>query len=141
MHTVVLTMMHVYAALNFSTLVDLASPGSMSNMYDAANFRATWALTALDAGFWIEMKIKTTAGLGEHYVFHFLHGGPREGGREGAQGLGPSDCRPSPAQPEQGGSVSLPSKSRGRSEDLTDAEMALKGMVQVSAVPMTTVDL
>lgn len=50
--------MYLYAARNFSTLVGLASPEPMANMYDAAYFRATWVLTALDAGFWTAMKIK-----------------------------------------------------------------------------------
>ncbi|KAI5860430.1 alpha/beta-hydrolase [Durotheca rogersii] len=56
--TIVLTMMYLYAARNFSTLVGLASPEPMANMYDAKYFRATWVLTALDAGFWTAMKIK-----------------------------------------------------------------------------------
>ncbi|KAI2610427.1 alpha/beta-hydrolase [Hypoxylon sp. NC1633] len=56
--TVVFTMMYLYAARNFSTLVGLASPEPMANMYDAKYFRATWVLTALDAGFWTAMKIK-----------------------------------------------------------------------------------
>ncbi|KAI1266171.1 alpha/beta-hydrolase [Xylariaceae sp. FL1019] len=56
--TVVVTMMYLYAARNFSTLVGLASPEPMANMYDPAYFRATWVLTALDAGFWTAMKIK-----------------------------------------------------------------------------------
>jgi len=30
----------------------------MANMYDATYFRATWVLTALDAGFWTAMKIQ-----------------------------------------------------------------------------------
>ncbi|KAI0503192.1 alpha/beta-hydrolase [Xylaria bambusicola] len=55
---VVCTMMYLYAARNFSTLVGLASPEPMANMYDAAYFRATWVLTALDAGFWTAMKIR-----------------------------------------------------------------------------------
>ncbi|KAI1110611.1 alpha/beta-hydrolase [Nemania sp. NC0429] len=55
---VVFTMMYLYAARNFSTLVGLASPEPMANMYDAAYFRATWVLTALDAGFWTAMKIR-----------------------------------------------------------------------------------
>ncbi|KAK4101377.1 alpha/beta-hydrolase [Parathielavia hyrcaniae] len=55
--TVVITMSYLYAARNFSTLVGLASPDPLSNMYDATYFRATWALTALDAGFWTAMKI------------------------------------------------------------------------------------
>lgn len=56
--TVVFTMMYLYAARNFSTLVGLASPEPMANMYDAKYFRATWVLTALDAGFWTAMKIR-----------------------------------------------------------------------------------
>ncbi|KAF4470963.1 hormone-sensitive lipase [Fusarium albosuccineum] len=57
--TVVITMIYLYAARNFSDLVGLASPEPMANMYDAAYFRATWVLTALDAGFWTAMKIRT----------------------------------------------------------------------------------
>ncbi|KAK3684237.1 alpha/beta-hydrolase [Podospora appendiculata] len=57
--TVVMTMMYLYAARNFSTLVGLASPDPLANMYDATYFRATWALTALDAGFWTAMKINS----------------------------------------------------------------------------------
>ncbi|KAL2140815.1 hypothetical protein VTI28DRAFT_3213 [Corynascus sepedonium] len=55
---VVTTMIYLYAARNFSTLVGLASPDPLSNMYDATYFRATWVLTALDAGFWTAMKIR-----------------------------------------------------------------------------------
>jgi acetyl esterase/lipase len=51
-------MMYLYGARNFSTLVGLASPEPMANMYDKTYFRATWVLTALDAGFWTAMKIK-----------------------------------------------------------------------------------
>ncbi|KAK0639427.1 alpha/beta-hydrolase [Cercophora newfieldiana] len=57
--TVVMTMIYLYAARNFSTLVGLASPEPMANMYDATYFRATWVLTALDAGFWTAMKIRS----------------------------------------------------------------------------------
>ncbi|KAG6360231.1 hypothetical protein INS49_011287 [Diaporthe citri] len=56
---VVVTMTFLYAGRNFSTLVGLASPEPLSNMYDAHYFRATWILTALDAGFWTAMKIKS----------------------------------------------------------------------------------
>ena len=56
--TVVLTMLYLYAARNFSALVGLASPEPMANMYDPEYFRATWVLTALDAGFWTAMKIR-----------------------------------------------------------------------------------
>ncbi|KAK5661386.1 hypothetical protein OQA88_11285 [Cercophora sp. LCS_1] len=55
--TVVITMIYLYAARNFSTLLGLGSPEPLSNMYDATYFRATWVLTALDAGFWTAMKI------------------------------------------------------------------------------------
>ncbi|AEO71767.1 uncharacterized protein THITE_2124598 [Thermothielavioides terrestris NRRL 8126] len=51
-------MIYLYAARNFSTLVGLASPDPLTNMYDATYFRATWVLTALDAGFWTAMKIR-----------------------------------------------------------------------------------
>ncbi|KAF7546454.1 hypothetical protein G7046_g9296 [Stylonectria norvegica] len=57
--TIVMTMLYLYAARNFSALVGLASPEPMANMYDATYFRATWVLTALDAGFWTAMKIRT----------------------------------------------------------------------------------
>ncbi|KAL1882365.1 hypothetical protein VTK73DRAFT_1924 [Phialemonium thermophilum] len=56
--TVLITMLYLYAARNFSTLVALASPEPLANMYDATYFRATWVLTALDAGFWTAMKIR-----------------------------------------------------------------------------------
>lgn len=56
--TVVITMIYLYTARNFSTLVGLASPEPLANMYDKTYFRATWVLTALDAGFWTAMKIR-----------------------------------------------------------------------------------
>ncbi|PNP44190.1 hypothetical protein THARTR1_11081 [Trichoderma harzianum] len=52
-------MLYLYAARNFSALVGLASPEPMANMYDPTYFRATWILTALDAGFWTAMKIRS----------------------------------------------------------------------------------
>jgi acetyl esterase/lipase len=54
-----MTMLYLYAARNFSALVGLASPEPMANMYDTTYFRATWVLTALDAGFWTAMRIPT----------------------------------------------------------------------------------
>jgi acetyl esterase/lipase len=51
-------MMYLYAARNFSALLGLASPEPMANMYDPTFFRATWVLTALDAGFWTAMRIR-----------------------------------------------------------------------------------
>ncbi|KAL2263536.1 hypothetical protein VTK26DRAFT_6355 [Humicola hyalothermophila] len=59
--TVVMTMMYLYAARNFSTLVGLACPDPLSKLYDPTYFRATWVLTALDAGFWTAMRIKNKA--------------------------------------------------------------------------------
>ena len=52
-------MIYLYASRNFSTLVGLASPDPLANMYEATFFRATWVLTAMDAGFWTAMKIKS----------------------------------------------------------------------------------
>ncbi|CAK7230444.1 hypothetical protein SCUCBS95973_007575 [Sporothrix curviconia] len=52
-------MLYLYAVRNFSTLVGLASPDPLTNMYDATFYRATWVLNALDAGFWTAMKIRT----------------------------------------------------------------------------------
>ena len=52
-------MLYLYAARNFSALVGLASPEPMANMYDPTYYRATWILTALDAGFWTAMKIRS----------------------------------------------------------------------------------
>lgn len=54
-----MTMTILYAGRNFSTLVGLASPEPLANMYDATYYRATWVLTALDAGFWTAMKIRS----------------------------------------------------------------------------------
>lgn len=51
-------MSFLYAARNFSTLVGLASAEPLSNAYSATYYRATWVLTALDAGFWTAMKIR-----------------------------------------------------------------------------------
>ncbi|KAL3959706.1 hypothetical protein ACCO45_004823 [Purpureocillium lilacinum] len=56
--TFLMTMMYLYASRNFSALVGLASPEPMANMYDKTYFRATWVLTALDAGFWTAMRIR-----------------------------------------------------------------------------------
>ena len=53
-----MTILYLYASRNFSTLVGLASPEPLANMYDATYYRATWVLTALDAGFWTAMKIR-----------------------------------------------------------------------------------
>lgn len=52
-------MLYLYAARNFSALVGLAGAEPMANMYDTTYFRATWVLTAMDAGFWTAMRIRT----------------------------------------------------------------------------------
>ncbi|KAJ2901596.1 alpha/beta-hydrolase [Zalerion maritima] len=57
--TVLITLMYLYTARNFSSLIGIASPEPMSGMYTPSYYRATWVLTALDAGFWTAMKIKT----------------------------------------------------------------------------------
>ncbi|KAL1835938.1 hypothetical protein VTJ49DRAFT_5850 [Mycothermus thermophilus] len=59
--TFAFTLIYLYAARNFSTLVGLASPDPLTNMYDPHYFRATWVLTALDAGFWTAMNIRNRA--------------------------------------------------------------------------------
>lgn len=56
--TFLITILYLYASRNFSTLVGLASPEPLANMYEASYYRATWVLTALDAGFWTAMKIR-----------------------------------------------------------------------------------
>ena len=52
-------MLYLYASRNFSALFGLASPEPMANVYDPKYFRATWGLTALDAGFWTAMRIRS----------------------------------------------------------------------------------
>lgn len=51
-------MLYLYVARNFAKLLDLESPEPLANLYTRGFFRATWVLTALDAGFWTAMKIK-----------------------------------------------------------------------------------
>lgn len=53
-----MSILSMYAARNFSALVGLAGPEPMANMYDPTYFRATWVLTAMDAGFWTAMPIR-----------------------------------------------------------------------------------
>ena len=54
-----MTLMYFYATHNMSILVGLAAPEPMSSMYDPTYFRATWVMTALDAGFWTAMPIRS----------------------------------------------------------------------------------
>ena len=56
--TVVITLLWLYLARNFSKLFGLESPEPLANLYTRSYFRATWVMTALDAGFWTAMKIR-----------------------------------------------------------------------------------
>jgi len=49
----------LYIARNFAKIFGLESPEPLANLYNRAYFRATWVTTALDAGFWTAMKIRT----------------------------------------------------------------------------------
>lgn len=51
-------MLYLYFARNFSKVFDLESPEPLAGMYSRSYFRATYVLTALDAGFWTAMKIR-----------------------------------------------------------------------------------
>ena len=55
---VVITLLWLYLARNFSKLFGLESPEPLANLYTRSYFRATWVMTALDAGFWTAMKIR-----------------------------------------------------------------------------------
>jgi acetyl esterase/lipase len=56
--SVVLTLLWLYVGRNFSKIAGLESPEPLENLYSRSFFRATWILTALDAGFWTAMKIR-----------------------------------------------------------------------------------
>jgi acetyl esterase/lipase len=56
--TLLLTLLYLYTARNFSTLAGLESPEPLAGMYTHSYFRATWVTTALDAGFWTAMRIR-----------------------------------------------------------------------------------
>ena len=56
--TVTLTLLYLYVVRNFAKLMNLESPEPMANLYTRSYFRATWVMTALDAGFWTAMNIK-----------------------------------------------------------------------------------
>lgn len=57
--TVVITLLYLYICRNFAKIFGLESPEPMANLYSRSYFRATWITTALDAGFWTAMKIRT----------------------------------------------------------------------------------
>ncbi|EEQ31573.1 hypothetical protein McanMca71_006124 [Microsporum canis] len=54
----VMTMLTLYVSRNFAKLVGLESPEPLANLYSRSYFRATWIVTALDAGFWTAMNIQ-----------------------------------------------------------------------------------
>lgn len=56
--TVTLTLMYLYVARNFAKLLSLECPEPLANLYTRSYFRATWVITALDAGFWTAMDIR-----------------------------------------------------------------------------------
>ena len=55
----VVTLLYLYICRNFAKIFALESPEPLANLYSRAYFRATWITTALDAGFWTAMKIRT----------------------------------------------------------------------------------
>lgn len=56
--TVTLTLLYLYLARNFAKIFNLESPEPLANLYTRSYFRATWVMTALDAGFWTAMRIR-----------------------------------------------------------------------------------
>ncbi|KAF8460226.1 hormone-sensitive lipase [Kalaharituber pfeilii] len=56
--TVTLTMLYLYFARNFAKIMGLECPEPLANLYSRSYFRATWVMTALDAGFWTAMTIR-----------------------------------------------------------------------------------
>ncbi|KAI5287576.1 hypothetical protein KEM54_005888 [Ascosphaera aggregata] len=56
----VLTYLVLYLSRNFAKLTGLESPEPLANLYSRAYFRATWLTTALDAGFWTAMPIRSS---------------------------------------------------------------------------------
>jgi len=56
--TVTLTLLYLYVTRNFAKLFNLESPEPLANLYTRSYFRATWVMTALDAGFWTAMRIR-----------------------------------------------------------------------------------
>ena len=56
--TAVITLLYLYICRNFAKIFGLESPEPLANLYNRNYFRATWIVTALDAGFWTAMKIR-----------------------------------------------------------------------------------
>jgi hypothetical protein len=56
--TVTLTLLYLYVSRNFAKLLNLESPEPLANLYTRSYFRATWIMTAMDAGFWTAMRIR-----------------------------------------------------------------------------------
>ncbi|KAF2417506.1 alpha/beta-hydrolase [Tothia fuscella] len=57
--TLLITLLWLYISRNFGKLVGLECPEPLANLYTRSYFRATWITTALDAGFWSAMRIKS----------------------------------------------------------------------------------
>ncbi|KAK9324262.1 Alpha/Beta hydrolase protein [Lipomyces orientalis] len=57
----VLTMTGLYVLKNIDKLLNLQSPEPLADLYSRPFFRASWFLTALDAGFWTAMPVKPKA--------------------------------------------------------------------------------
>ncbi|KAJ5907390.1 hypothetical protein N7495_000072 [Penicillium taxi] len=57
--TTVLIFLWLYLSRNFAKIVGLESPEPLANLYSRPYFRATWITTALDAGYWTAMRIKS----------------------------------------------------------------------------------
>lgn len=56
--TMFMTMIGLYISKNFTRILGLDGPEPLANIYSPSFFRATWILTALDAGFWTAMNIR-----------------------------------------------------------------------------------
>ncbi|KAK9239043.1 Alpha/Beta hydrolase protein [Lipomyces kononenkoae] len=54
----VLTMTGLYMLKNIDKLLNLQSPEPLADIYSRSFFRASWFLTALDAGFWTAMPVR-----------------------------------------------------------------------------------
>lgn len=50
----------VYVVKHLDAIVGLSAPEPLAHMYSANFYRATWLLTAMDAGFWTAMPIRPT---------------------------------------------------------------------------------
>lgn len=48
----------IYIVKHLDAIIGLAAPEPLAHMYSANFYRATWLLTALDAGFWTAMPIR-----------------------------------------------------------------------------------